>query len=65
MNSWTEKTWIGPMIVRRALSLLQSYQEHPNRPLQSAVMGAGEYYASDALVQQQMHKVLHAMSSNK
>ena len=65
MNNWTEKTWmIGP-IGQKAVALLSTYQEFPNRPIQTVTLGAAEFYTSDAIVQQQVKKLIHSMVGNK
>jgi arylsulfatase A-like enzyme len=65
MAKWTEKTWmIGP-IGQKAMALLASYKQFPNRPLQSLTLGAPEFYADDAAVQAQLQKVMHSMVGNK
>ena len=56
MAHWTEKTWmIGP-IGQKAMALLASYKQFPNRSLQSLTLGAPEFYADDAAVQAQLQK---------
>ena len=65
MNSWTEKTWmIGP-IGQKALGLLATYKKYPNRPIQTVTLGAAEFYAGDAIVQEQVRKLIHSMAGNK
>ena len=49
MTHWTEKTW----------------QKYPNRPLVSEALGAPAFYADDAVVQQQVQKLLHSIAANK
>lgn len=64
MTHWTEKTWMMGPIGQMAQELLASYQEHPNRPIQTVVLGAAEFYADDALVQAQVKKMLHGLAAN-
>jgi hypothetical protein len=65
MTSWTEKTWmIGP-IGQKAMELLATYKKYPNRPVQTLALGAAEFYADDAIVQEQLRKVIHSMAGNK
>ena len=65
MTHWAEKTWQLPPMAQLALDLLKSYQEYPNRPLQSEALGAPQFYADDAAVQAQVQKLIHSMSGNK
>ena len=53
MTHWTEKTWMGP-IGQMAMALLASLKKYPNRPIQTVVLGATEFYADDGLVQAQL-----------
>ncbi|MGZ4694120.1 MAG: hypothetical protein ACXWA3_10885, partial [Acidimicrobiales bacterium] len=64
MTHWTEKTWMMGPIGQMAMELLASYKEHPNRPIQTVVLGAAEFYADDALVQAQVKKMLHGLAAN-
>jgi arylsulfatase A-like enzyme len=63
MNGWSEKTWQGPQMGAAALSLLPTYKQFPNRPVQSAGISGALFEIEDAQVQQQVHKMLHALSS--
>ena len=49
----------------KALSLLPTYQQYPNRTVQSAGLSGAMFDAEDAQVQQQVQKLLHAMAANK
>jgi arylsulfatase len=49
----------------KALSLLPTYQQYPNRPLQTAGISGALFQAADAQVQQQIQRLLHAMAGNK
>ncbi len=65
MTNWCEKTWsIGPLC-QKALELMQSYKQYPNRDIEIVTIGAPEFYADDAAVQEQVKKLLHAMRANK
>ena len=50
---------------QKAMELLASYKKYPNRPVQTLVLGAPEFYADDALVQAQLRKVIHSMAGDK
>jgi arylsulfatase len=63
MNSFAEKTWQAPQMADRLLSLLPSYQQYPNRPLQTAGISYAMFDAEDAQVQQQVRRMLHGLSS--
>ncbi len=63
MTSWAEKTWQAPQMAKRLLSVLPSYQQYPNRPLQTAAISYAMFDAEDAQVQQQMHKMLHGLAA--
>jgi len=65
MTSWAEKTWQGPQMGAKALSLLPTYKQYPNRALQSAGVSGAMFDAEDAQVQQQVQKLLHALAANK
>ena len=53
------------MIGQKALSLLPTYAEYPNRPLQTAGISSAMFYAEDAQVKRQVQKLLHAIAGNK
>lgn len=63
MNSFAEKTWQAPQMADRLLSLLPSYRQYPNRPLQTAGISYAMFDAEDAQVQEQIQKMLHGLSS--
>ncbi len=65
MTNWTEKTWMAGPMGQKAMELLASYKKYPNRPVQTLVLGAPEFYADDALVQAQLRKVIHSMAGDK
>ena len=62
MNGWAEKTWEAPQMGARALSLLPTYKKYPNRPVQTAGLSGALFVADDAQVQQQVHKLMHAIA---
>ena len=64
MTNWAEKTWQAPQMGALALSLLPTYQQFPNRPLQSAGISGAVFDIEDAQVQEQVHKMMHALSAN-
>ena len=64
MTNWAEKTWQAPQMGALALSLLPTYQQFPNRPLQSAGISGAVFEIEDAQVQEQMHKMLHGLRAN-
>jgi hypothetical protein len=49
----------------KALSLLPTYKQYPNRPVQSAGVSAAMFDVEDAQVQEQVQKLLHAIAANK
>jgi arylsulfatase len=65
MNGWTEKTWAVPQMGAKALSLLPTYKQYPNRELQTAGISRAMFDVEDAQVQQQVQKLLHSMAGNK
>ena len=65
MNGWAEKTWQAPQMGALALSLLPTYKQYPNRPLQTAGISGAVFGAEDAQVQEQVQKLMHAIASNK
>ena len=65
MTNWTEKTWMMGPIGQKSMDLLTTYKKYPNRPIQTLTLGAAEFYADDAVVQAQLHKVIHSMAGNK
>ena len=65
MTSWAEKTWQAPQMGAKALSLLPTYQQYPNRTVQSAGVSGAMFDVEDAQVQQQVQKLLHALAANK
>jgi arylsulfatase len=65
MTSWAEKTWQAPQMGAKALSLLPTYQQYPNRAVQSAGLSGAMFDVEDAQVQQQVQKLLHALAANK
>jgi len=65
MNGWAEKTWQAPQMGAKALSLLPTYQQYPNRELQTAGLSGAVFGAEDAQVMQQVQKLMHAIASNK
>ena len=65
MNGWAEKTWQAPQMGARALSLLPTYKQYPNRPLQTAGISGAMFDVEDAQVQQQVQKLLHSIAGNK
>lgn len=64
MNSWAEKTWITGPIGQKAMGLLATYKQCPNRPIQTVALGAAEFYADDAIVHEQVKKLLHGLAAN-
>jgi hypothetical protein len=48
----------------KALSLLPTYQQYPNRTVQSAGLSGAMFDVEDAQVQQQVQKLLHALAAN-
>ena len=52
MTSWAEKTWQAPQMAARLMSLLPSYQQYPNRRLQSA----GDQRAPSPMDDAQVHR---------
>jgi hypothetical protein len=65
MTQWAEqRSMLGP-IGQKALGLLASCNEYPNRPLKTLVLGAPELYADDAAVRAQLHKLMHSIVGNK
>ena len=50
-------------MAKRLLSVLPSYQQYPNRPLQTAGMGYAMLDAQDAQVQQQIQKMLQGLAT--
>jgi len=65
MTHWTEKTWMMGPIGQKAMALLATYKQFPNRPLQTLAIGAPEFYADDAGVQAQVQKLIHSMVGGK
>ena len=65
MNGWAEKTWAAPQMGALALSLLPTYQQYPNRPLQTAGISGAMFDVEDAQVQQQVQRLMHAITGNK
>ena len=65
MTSWAEKTWQAPQMGAKALSLLPTYKQYPNRAVQSAGVSGAMFDVEDAQVQQQVQKLLHALAANK
>ena len=66
MNGWAEKTWRGAAMGARALSLLPTYQKYPEPSgAVTAGLSGAMFIADDAQVQQQVHKLMHALASNK
>jgi arylsulfatase A-like enzyme len=65
MTSWAEKTWQAPQMGAKALSLLPTYRQYPNRAVQSAGLSGAMFDVEDAQVQQQVQKLLHALAANK
>ena len=63
MTSFAEKTWQAPQMAKRLLSVLPSYRQYPNRPLQSAGISYAMFDVEDAQVQEQISKMLHGLSS--
>ena len=61
MAHWTEKTWMMGPIGQKAMALLASYKQFPNRPLQTLALGAAEFYADDAAVQAQKEAEGHPL----
>ena len=62
---WPEKTWQAPQMGAKLMSLLPTYKEYPNRPLQTAGVSGAVFEAEDAQVQQQVHEMMHALLGNK
>ena len=48
----------------KALSLLPTYKQYPNRTLQTAGISGAVFDLDDAQVQQQVQKMLHALTAN-
>ena len=48
-----------------ALSLLPTYQQYPNRTLQTAGISGAMFDVEDAQVQQQVQRLMHAIAGNK
>ena len=48
MNGWAEKTWAAPQMGELALSLLPTYRQYPNRPLQTAGISGALFDVEDA-----------------
>jgi arylsulfatase len=65
MNGWAEKTWAAPQMGMLALSLLPTYRQYPNRTLQTAGISGALFDVEDAQVQQQVQKLMHAITGNK
>jgi hypothetical protein len=64
MTSGAVKTWQAPQMGAKALSLLPTYQQFPNRPLPSAGISVAVFDIEDAQVQEQVHKMLHALAAS-
>ena len=64
MTNWAEKTWQAPQMGALALSLLPTYQQYPNRTLQSAGISGAMFDVEDAQVQQQVQKMMHALTAH-
>jgi arylsulfatase len=65
MTNWAEKTWAAPQLGAKALSLLPTYKQFPNRPVQTAGISGALFVADDAQVQQQVQRMMHAIAANK
>ena len=65
MTNWAEKTWAAPQLGAKALSLLPTYKQFPNRPVQTAGISGAVFVADDAQVQQQVQKLMHSIAANK
>jgi arylsulfatase len=64
MTGWSEKTWQAPQMGAKALSLLPTYKQFPNRPVQTAGISGAVFDIEDAQVQEQVQKMMHALASN-
>jgi arylsulfatase len=64
MTNWAEKTWQAPQMGALALSLLPTYKQYPNRTLQSAGISGAMFDVEDAQVQQQVQKMMHALTAH-
>ena len=65
MNGWAEKTWQAPQMGAKVLSLLPTYQQFPNRELETVGISGAMFGAEDAQVMGQITKLMHAIKSNK
>jgi arylsulfatase len=63
MTSWAEKTWQLPQMADRLLGVLPSYQQFPNRPLQSAGISYAMFDVEDAQVQAQIRKMQQGLAT--
>jgi len=63
MTNLAEKTWQAPQMAARLLSLLPTYRQYPDRPLQTAGISYAMFDVQDAPVQQQIQKMLHGLST--
>jgi hypothetical protein len=55
---------MAPQMGALALSLLPSYQQYPNRTLQTARISGAMFEVQDAQVQQQVQKMLHGLTAH-
>ena len=62
MTNFAEKTWQAPQMAKRLLGVLPTYQQYPNRPLQTAGFSHAMFDVEDAQVQQQITKMLHGLT---
>ena len=61
MTHWTEKTWMMGVVQDKVMALMATYKKYPNRPVQTVVLGLPELAAGDALVVDQIKKMMGGM----